>query len=204
MLIQRVSVLVATASAVILLSSCGWQASAWAAQDEEGNKGSGSGDVALRIAGDKGTSFSGTCSAGKEEQDISRRVPQSFEYDLNGQELQCEIRKQGDESGELEVVLSSDDTRSVQRVEGEDVTLRLTYAKGSVSSSTTSVSGGQATNSISSQVSSSSSSSQTVISSGNSSSSSEANDDVRGGGDDAKSRAERIIERIFKEVGLGN
>jgi hypothetical protein len=99
-------------------------------------------------------------------------------------------------------VLSSEDTRSVQRVEGEDVTLRLTYANGSVSSSKTSVSSGQATNSGSSQVSVSSSSSQTVVSSSNSSSSSEADDDARGGSADAESRAERIIERVFKEVGL--
>jgi hypothetical protein len=203
MLIQRALVLVATLSAVILLSSWGWQAPAWAAQDEE-NKGGGSEDVTLRVAGDKGTPFSGTCSAGKEEQDISGQIPQSFEYDLDSQKIQCEIRKQGDESDELEVVLSSEDTRSVQRVEGEDVTLRLTYANGSVSSSTTSVSSGQATNSGSSQVSLSSSSSQTVVSSSNSSSSSEADDDARGGSADAESRAERIIERVFKEVGLDN
>ena len=202
MLVQRLSVLVATLSAVILLSSWGLQAPAWAAQDEVENRGGGSGDVALRIAGDKGTPFTGTCSVGGEEHDIGGQVPQSLEYDLNGQELECEIRKQGDESGKLEVVLSSDDVRSVQRIEGEDVTLRLTYAKGSVSSSTTSVASGQATDGGSSQVSSSSSSSQTVISNSNRTSS-EVRDDARKD-DDAESRAERIIERVFKEVGLAN
>ena len=189
MLIQRVFVLVATVSSVMLLSSWGWQVPAQAAQDE-GSRGGGSGDVTLRIAGDQGTHLSGTCSVGGEERDISGQVPQSFEFDLEGQKLECELRKQGDKSSELKVVLISEYGRSVQRVEGEDVTLRLTYAKGNVSSSTTSVS-------------SSSSSSQTVISS-NGSSSSGANGDARGGGDDAQRRAERIIERVFKEVGLDN
>ncbi len=190
MSVQRIPVLLAAISAILLLSGWGWQAKA--AQSEGRSRG-GSEDVTLRIAGEEGTSFSGACSLGGEEHNFSGHVPRSFGYDPDNQKLECEIRKQGDESGELKVVLSSEDARSVQRVEGEDVTLRLTYAKGSVSSSTTS---------SSSQVSSSSSFSQTVISGGNSSSSG-TNGDARGG-DDAASLAERIIERVFKEVGLKN
>jgi hypothetical protein len=132
---------------------------------------------------------------GGKEHDISGQVPQSFEYQLDSQELECEIGKQGDESGALKVVLSSEVTRSVQRVEGKDVTLRLTYSRGSVSSSMTS---------SSSQLNSSSSSSQTVISSNSSSSSSKVNGDEGGGAEDAESLAERIIERVFKDVGLEN
>ncbi len=189
MLIQRVLVLVVTVLSVVLLSSWGWQVPAQATQDKE-NKGGGSGDVTLRIAGDQGTRFSGSCSVGGEERNISGQVPQSYEFDLEGQKLECELRKQGDKSGELRVVLISEYGGSVQRVEGEDVTLRLTYAKGNVFSSRTSAS-------------SSSSSSQTVISS-NGSSFSGANGDARGGGDDAQRRAQRIIERVFNEVGLDN
>ncbi len=192
MLVQKALVLAAAVSAVVL-GSWGWQAPAQAAQHQQANKGGGSGNVTLRIAGEEGTPFSGACSIGGEEHDISGHVPRSFGYDLDNQKLECEIAKQGDESGELKVVLSSEDARSVQRVEGGDVTLRLTYANGSVSSSTTS---------SSSQVSSSSSFSQTVIS-GSNSSASGANGDARGG-DDAASLAERIIERVFKEVGLKN
>ncbi len=197
MVVQKVLILMATVSAVIVLSSWEWQAPAQAAQHEEASKDGGAGNVTLRIAGDKGTPFSGTCSVGGKEHDISGQVPQSFEYELDSQKLECEIGKQGDESGALKVVLSSEVTRSVQRVEGnegKDVTLRLTYSKGSVSSSMTS---------SFSQLSSSSSSSQTVISS-NSSSSSKANGDEGDGGEDAESLAERIIERVFKDVGLEN
>lgn len=198
MVVQKVLILMATVSAVIVLSSWEWQAPAQAAQHEEANKDGGSGNVTLGIAGDKGTPFSGACSVGGKEHDISGPVPQSFEYELDSQKLECEIGKQGDESGALKVVLSSEVTRSVQRVEGnegKDVTLRLTYSKGSVSSSMTS---------SSSQLSASSSSSQTVISSNSSSSSSKANGDEGGGGEDAESLAERIIERVFKDVGLEN
>jgi hypothetical protein len=195
MMVQKVFVLMATVSAVIVLSSWEWQAPAQAAQHEEANKDGGSGNVTLRIASDTGTPFSGACSVGGKEHDISGQVPQSFEYQLDSQELECEIGKQGDESGALKVVLSSEVTRSVQRVEGKDVTLRLTYSRGSVSSSMTS---------SSSQLNSSSSSSQTVISSNSSSSSSKANGDEGGGGEDAESLAERIIERVFKDVGLEN
>lgn len=101
-------------------------------------------------------------------------------------------------------MLGGEDARSVQRVEGEGLTLRLTYAKGNVSSSTTSVSGGQAANSSSSQVISSSSSLRTAIISSDSGSCSEADGDARGRDDDAQSRAERIKERVFEEVGLEN
>jgi hypothetical protein len=136
MLVQRFLVLVVTVSAVILLGSLGWQAPAQAAQDEEETKGGDSGSATLRLAGDKGTPFSGTCSVGEEEHDISGRVPQSFEYELNGRKLACEIRKQEAQGVELKVLLKDGNTRSVQRSEGgEDTAIRLVYEDGSVSSS---------------------------------------------------------------------
>jgi hypothetical protein len=135
MLVQRVLVLVVTVSAVILLGSLVWQAPAQAAQDKEETKGGDSGSVTLRLAGDKGTPFSGTCSVGGEEHDISARVPQSFEYELNGSKLACEIRKQETQGVELKVSLNAGNTRFVQQSEGgEDTALRLVYEHGSVSS----------------------------------------------------------------------
>lgn len=136
LLVQRVLVLVAMVSAIIPLTIWGWQAPAQAAQDEEGNKGGGSGNVMLRVAGDKGTPFSGTCSVGDEEHDISGRVPQRFKYDLNDRKLVCEIRKQDARGAELNVVLKGENTRSVHRsVGGEDTAIRLVYEDGNVSSS---------------------------------------------------------------------
>ena len=134
MLVQRVLVLVVTVSAVILLSSLVWQAPAQAAQDEEETKGGDSGSVTLRLAGDKGTPFSGTCSVGGEEHDINAQVPQTFKYELNGRKLACEIRKQEAQGVELKIVLKNGDTRFVHRSEGrEDTVIRLVSEDGSVS-----------------------------------------------------------------------
>jgi hypothetical protein len=136
MLVQTVLVLVVTVSAVILLSSLGWQAPAQAAQHEEETKGGDSGSVMLRLAGDKGTPFSGTCSVGEKKHDIRARVPQRIEYELNGRKLACEIRKQEAQGVELKVLLKAGNTRSIQRSEGgEDTAIRLVYEDGSVSSS---------------------------------------------------------------------
>lgn len=141
MLAQRVLVLVAAISAIFLLGSWEWQELAQAAQDEKGDKSGGSGDVTLRIAGDEGTRFSGACSVGEEEHDISGRVPQRFAYDLNDRKLACEIRKQDAQGAELKLVLKDENTRSIQRSEGgEDAMIRLVYENGNVSSSMSSTS----------------------------------------------------------------
>jgi|SRR5215211_2649163 len=135
MLVQRDLVLVATVSAVILLSNLGWQAPAQAAQHEETKDGDW-GSVTLRLAGDKGTPFSGTCTVGDKKHDVNARVPQSFEYEHNSRKLACEIRKQDVQGVELKVVLKDGNSRSVLRSEdGEDTAIRLVYKDGSVSSS---------------------------------------------------------------------
>jgi hypothetical protein len=185
-LVQRVFVLVAAVSAIIPLTIWGWQTSAQATQDEEGKKGGGSGNVMLRIAGDKGTPFSGTCSVGDEEHDISGRVPQRFNYDLNDRKLVCEIRKQDAQGAELNVILKDENTRSVHRsVGGEDTAIRLVYEDGNVSSSM-------------------SSTSTQTMSSTSSSSSSAANDATRGA-DNQETLAEQIqkkVDRIIEQAML--
>lgn len=135
--IHRVLILVAAFfSSTFVLGSWGWQEPVQAAQDEKGNVSGGSGDVTLRIAGDEGTRFSGVCSVGQREHDISGRVPQSFEYEPKDRKLVCEVRRQGVQDAELKVVLKDENTRSVQRSEGgEDTAIRLVYDDGSVSSS---------------------------------------------------------------------
>ncbi len=122
------------------------------AQEEESD------EVTLKIGGDEGTEFSGTCTIGDEEEDVEGQVSESFEFELDGQELECELRKQ--DVGDLKITLSGDGTRAMQRVSSSKATIKFTYDDGSVSFSTTSSSGsgGQVT---SSQVVSSSSS-QTI------------------------------------------
>ena len=108
-----------------------------------------SGEVTLKIEGSPGTEFSGTCIVGgKEEKKVSGRVPKRFIYELDGQRLECKIRKQSSNSGEMKVEFSvGDHTNSVQETSTQGGSLTLRYdghgSTGLVSSST-SVSGNQA------------------------------------------------------------
>jgi hypothetical protein len=112
----------------------------------------------LEIKGDPGTQFSGSCTVGDEKQQISGQAPERFVYELGGQRLGCEIRKDS-ASGNLQLVFSAgENTRAVQQISGG--TINLTYDNGMISFSS-SGSGGQ----VSSSSSNSSSSVQQVVSS---------------------------------------
>lgn len=181
MAVHRVSVFFAAmAAALILLGSLGWQAGAQAAQGGQ-NEGGEPGDATLRIGGDRGTRFAGTCTVGREEHLIGGRAPQSFEYDLDGRKLACEIGKdRAAQSNGLEVVLRGEHTRSVQRVVGGDESvIEFTYDDGNISSSISS---------SSSQVAS-----RTAV---GGSDSSTADDGGREGGGDRGSLADRIRKRV--------
>jgi hypothetical protein len=108
-----------------------------------------SGEVTLKIEGSPGTEFSGTCIVGgKEEKKVNGRVPKRFIYELDGQRLECEIRKQSSNSGEMKVEFSArGETNSVQQTSTQGGSLTLRYeSNGSTSlvTSSTSVSGDQA------------------------------------------------------------
>lgn len=87
---------------------------------------------------------------------MSGEVPQSFEFALDGRELECGIRKQG--AGNLKITFAAGNNRSVQRTNAPDATVRLTYSGGGVSFSTSSSS-----SSGSSVVQQNSSSSSSVV-----------------------------------------
>jgi hypothetical protein len=106
-------------------------------------------EVTLNIEGSPGTKFSGTCIiGGKVEKKISGRVPKRFVYELDGQRLECEIRKQSSNSGQMKVEFSAGgQTNSVQQTSTQGGFLTLRYdGHGSTAlvSSSTSVSGNQA------------------------------------------------------------
>ncbi len=110
----------------------------------------GAGEATLEMNGDSGTEFSGSCTVGDEETEVSGQAPDSFSFDLDGERLECKINADGN----LRIVFTAGNTHSVQQVSGG--TLNLTYDKGQVSfSSSSSGSGGQV--SSASQVGSSSS-----------------------------------------------
>jgi hypothetical protein len=106
-------------------------------------------EVTLKIEGSPATKFSGTCIiGGKVEKKFSGRVPKRFIFELDGQRLECEIRKQSSNTGQMEVAFSAQDhTNSVQQTSTQDGSITLRYdGHGSTSlvTSSTSVSGDQA------------------------------------------------------------
>ena len=179
MLKLRFSVLGIAAIAVFSLGSLTDRALAQEKQGDVESERDGQGDVTLKIQGDKGARFSGACSVGEERREISGQAPESFEFDLKGRSLSCEIDKQGSQSDELEVVLSDENIHSVQRLGGAQGTLKITFdGDGSLSSV--------------------SSSSQTTVSSdGGSSSLSKAEEKaLRGLGDRIEQRVDAVLERV--------
>src|SRR5215208_4699977 len=87
-----------------------------------------SGEVTLKIEGSPGTEFSGTCIVGGKEKKVSGRVPKRFIYELDGQRLECEIRKQSSNSGDMKVEFSAGGhTNSVQQTSTQGGSLTLRY-----------------------------------------------------------------------------
>lgn len=119
-------------------------------------------EATLGMNGDSGTEFSGSCTVGDEETEVSGQVPESFSYELDGERLECEISKESAD-GDLEVVFTAgNNVNSVQRISGG--TLKFTYENGRLTSSTSSGSSGSSSSSsqvVSSSQSGSSSSSVT-------------------------------------------
>ncbi len=130
---------------------------------ESGN-GSLPGKVILRIGGDLGAKFSGTCTVGGEEKDVTGRVPGRFAYDLDEQKLECEIRKVEPASSALDISVNAGGLRreTVVRGQGYEVSFSLTDQGTAFSTFSSSESGGSVnqkmkiTSSSSSSVSSSS------------------------------------------------
>jgi hypothetical protein len=92
-------------------------------------------EITLKIGGNPGTEFSGTCSVGGEERTLGGRVPARYVYESGAGELECEIRKRG--VGALEVVLAAgNNVRSVQRTSAPGGTINFAYSGSSISSST--------------------------------------------------------------------
>ena len=142
----KVPALLITTLGFAALSGCGGDPQARGANGAKAEGRSGE-PLTLEVEGSPGTDFSGTCAvADANPEELDGQAPQSFTYDLGGKPLECEIASEDD----IEVTLTHDNNRSVQRISGG--TLDLTYDDGSVSSSTSSSS----VSSSSSQVGSSS------------------------------------------------
>lgn len=91
------------------------------------------GQISMKMKGDEGVEFSGTCTVNGEEQVLEGQVPQEFTFEIGEGKLDCEMRKEG--KGKLKMVLVSGNDRIVQTMNG-DSTLKLTYSGDGVSSTT--------------------------------------------------------------------
>ena len=88
-------------------------------------------EAVVRIEGDPKTSFTGLCSVGGERSVLSGRVPERFEFDLDGRRLECRIEKRDGNRGDLKVVLIvGDTTRSVQQTNAPGGVVSLSYGGG--------------------------------------------------------------------------
>lgn len=88
--------------------------------------------VRLRIGGEEGARFSGSCTIAGERRKIGGTVPESYNFKPGKGPVACNIRKQG--PGDLRVVFASDGQRSVQTVSGQNAKLKLRYNNGGLSS----------------------------------------------------------------------
>jgi hypothetical protein len=90
-------------------------------------------EATLEIEGDPGTGFSGKCTIGDKERQISGQVPERFVFELNGQKLECEISKQS--PGTMNVVLAAGGADYVQSTNSRPATVRIVYSGVGYSSS---------------------------------------------------------------------
>jgi hypothetical protein len=114
-------------------------------------------EATLEIEGDPGAKFSGMCTIGDEEREVSGQVPESFVFEVNGQKLGCEIHKKS--RGAMNIVLDVDGADYAQRTNSRLATVRIVYSGEGYSSSVQSSAGSssQIINSHSSSIVSSSS-----------------------------------------------
>ena len=90
-------------------------------------------EATLEIEGDLGTGFSGTCTIGDEEREVSGQVPERFVFEVIGQRLECEISKRS--RGAMNIVLDAGGADYVQRTNSRRATVRIVYSGQGYSSS---------------------------------------------------------------------
>lgn len=120
------------------------------------------GRVRLKIGGEPGARFSGTCTLGDEEREVSGQVPGRFVFEPEGREVECELRNGGPGAGPLEFSVTAGGEKQKQKVRVTGDTMNFTLSEDGISHTTSSASGAAVQ---SSSVSSSSYSSSSASSS---------------------------------------
>lgn len=98
------------------------------------------GEVRLKVGGDPGTRFSGTCVVGGEEREVSGQVPGRFVYEPAGR-VKCDIRNEG--AGQLKFSVTADSGNQKQKIKVTGDAVSFSFSGNSLSYSTSSASGAQ-------------------------------------------------------------
>lgn len=116
------------------------------------------GRVRLKIGGEPGARFSGTCTLGDEEREVSGQVPGRFVFEPEGREVECELRNGGPDAGPLEFSVTVGGENRKQRINVTGDTMSFTLSENGISHTTSSASGAASQRSTITNSSSSSSS----------------------------------------------
>jgi hypothetical protein len=109
--------------------------------ENSGDSGGGlPGKVILKIDGEPGALFSGTCTVGGEEREVSGQVPGRFVYEPEGREVECEIQNRGPDAGPLEFSVTADGSNRKQKVKVTGDTMSFSFSGNSISHTTSSTS----------------------------------------------------------------
>lgn len=118
-----------------------------------GSGGAKPGGVAVRLGGEPGLEYAGSCLVDGEERELGGRVPETYTYEPEDR-LECEISSR--DRGPLRVTFSdAGDVNTVQQLGPQPGTLTLVYTGDSLSTSTSSGTGTGGSQTSSSQVGSS-------------------------------------------------
>ena len=140
--------------------------------DEKGTADAGPGEVRLKVNGEPGTTFSGTCVVGGEEREVSGQVPGRFVYEPEGRKVECKIGKEGADAGSLKFSVDAGGENSKQKIKATADNLEFSVSGDSVSYRTSSTSAGSSSSNSSNSVVQRSSVNSSSYSSSSSSSSS--------------------------------
>lgn len=135
-----------------------------------GNKsGVRPGEVRLKINGKRGTPFTGTCSIGDEEREVSGQVPERFVYEPEGRKVECELRNEGPDAGQLKFFVDARASNQKQKIRVTGDNIDFTFSGDGISYTASSASSSSSSSVVQkSRVSSSSYSSSSVSSSSSS------------------------------------
>lgn len=126
---------------------------------KEKKDAAGPGKVKLKIGGEPGRRFSGTCSIGGEEREVSGQVPGRFVYEPEGRKMECEISNEGPDAGQLKFSVKAGGENQKQRIKVTGDTINFSFSGDGISYTTSSASGSNSSVTQKTKIISSSSSS---------------------------------------------